>query len=236
MLQHYQKYSKEINTFLYSINANIDWVSILNKYSGADDVKLLKHIKSLIWTDKDIDVTDEWLTSNDMLHFNMNRVNTFEYYTKMISKYRTFIELKDLRVHILDIPEECGNKPPSSEISVRNENITRIVKFKLNVLKTMLRMSGIRYETITQDTPMKDVKILIPTASILYKDPDEMMKEFNGLMIPDGLLNIYTSEQNREVCRFKLSVLLLKIDQDSTVEELLNQQYGFIRMIARTNE
>ena len=204
---HIQSYINELIKYLYTVNGNIDWHSFINKYMTADVKTLLTKIKSLIWVDKELSY-DNGMQENMKL---------FMYYTKLLNKYQPLFDTDKLTLYILDI---------NSNINI-DEFIVNIVKNKINVLCRLLNVMNIKYELI--DNIKSSYDLVIPTGSITYNDPTEMFKNFNGILIADDLYNIYQSEEQKELNFFKLSILQLSKNGSISIDEILNQRYGFLK-------
>lgn len=204
---HIQSYINELIKYLYTVNGNVDWHSFINKYMSADIKILLTKIKSLIWVDKELSY-DNGMQENMKL---------FMYYTKLLNKYQPLFDTDKLTLYILDV---------NSNNNI-DDFIVNIVKNKINVLCRLLDVMNIKYELINKIQSSYD--LVIPTGSITYNEPTEMFKNFNGILIADDLYNIYQSEEQKELNFFKLSILQLSKNGSITIDEILNQQYGFLK-------
>ena len=212
MLQHAQQYNKQLINFLYGMNENIDWFDFINKNISLPDEKLLNRVKSLIWVDKDLDYETN-LQQNG---------NLFLYYTNLLNKYYPIIHQQDVVVDILDFPKNDEEK------SNVDEFISNEIHNKLNVLCRLLSHMNIQFKLTTSIDA--NSKIVIPTASIMYKQPDELFKSFNGIMVADNYYNIYLNEFEKELNFFKLSVIQLSKNSEISISEILNQSYGFLKL------
>lgn len=213
MFQHIQQYDKQIIDFLYEMNENIDWNDFIHKYMTLPDEKILNRIKSLIWVDKDLEY-DTNLQQNSKL---------FLYYTNLLNKYYPIIHTPGITVYIIDFPK---NEEDGANV---DEFIKDEIRSKLNVLCRILTHMNIQYELI--NSPVNpDSKIVIPTSSIMYKEPNELFKSFTGIMVADNYYNIYLNEYERELNFFKLSIIQLSKNTEITIPEILKQTYGFLKL------
>ena len=213
MFQHIQNYREQLINFLYEINGNIDWNDFINKNMTIPPDKLLSKIKSLIWIDKDL------LYDNGM----QQNANLFSYYTILLNKYYKLISLPDSIIYIIDIAE--GN----DKIESLDNFIFEEVKQKLNVLCRLLKLMRIKFELVTSLN--EESKIVIPTCSITYNNPNELFKNFKGLIIVDNYYNIYKHEEDKELNFFKLSIIQLSKNSEIKISEIINQKYGFLKLI-----
>ena len=211
MFQHIQSYRKELIDFLYGINGNINWDDFINKNMSISSEKLLSKIKSLIWVDKDLEY-DNGMQQN---------VKLFSYYTSLLNKYYRILSLPSVVVYILNIPDD--------KISPLDDFIVNEIKQKLSVLCRLLGLMNIKYQLVTSIND--DAKIVIPTASITYKNPNELFKSFSGILVVDNYYNIYKREEDIELNIFKLSIMQLYKNTEIHISEILNQKYGFLKFI-----
>ena len=229
MLTHVQYYRKELIKYLFSINSNIDWDDFINTYMTVEPRKLLHKIKSLIWIDKDLSY-DNGMQRNKQL---------FAYYTNLLNKYYPI--LRNECVYILDV-NEGDNTTVNSNVDgnsndVVNSNVDQFIineiKAKINVLVRLLSIMTIKYKLISSSTlsqtNMSEIKILIPTGSITYSNPNSILDSFSGIMIVDNYFNIYNNEMDIELNFFKLSIYQLSKNTDITTESIINQKYGFLK-------
>lgn len=213
MFQHIQSYRNELIDFLYETNGNIDWNDFINKNMTLSPDKLLSKIKSLVWIDKDL-AYDNGMQQNMKL---------FSYYTSLLNKYYSLISRPESVIHILNVAE--GN----DKSELLDEFIFEEVKRKLNVLCRLLKLMRVKFELVTSLN--KDSKIVIPTCSITYNNPNELFKNFNGIMIVDNYYNIYKHEEDKELNFFKLSIIQLSKNPEIKVSEIIDQKYGFLKLI-----
>ena len=229
MLTHVQYYRKELIKYLFSINSNIDWDDFINTYMTVEPRKLLHKIKSLIWIDKDLSY-DNGMQRNKQL---------FSYYTNLLNKYYPI--LRNECVYILDV-NGGNNATVNSNVDgnsndVVNSNVDQFIineiKVKINVLVRLLSIMTIKYKLISSSalsqTNMSEIKILIPTGSITYSNPNAILDSFSGIMIVDNYFNIYNNEMDIELNFFKLSIYQLSKNTDITTESIINQKYGFLK-------
>lgn len=229
MLTHVQYYRKELIKYLFSINSNIDWDDFINTYMTVEPRKLLHKIKSLIWIDKDLSY-DNGMQRNKQL---------FAYYTNLLNKYYPI--LHNECVYILDV-NGGDNVTVNSSVDVNsnddvNSNVDQFIineiKAKINVLVRLLSIMTIKYKLISSSTlsqtNMSEIKILIPTGSITYSNPNAILDSFSGIMIVDNYFNIYNNEMDIELNFFKLSIYQLSKNTDITTESIINQKYGFLK-------
>lgn len=216
MFQHIQQYREQLINFLYEINGNIDWNDFINKNMSIPPNKLLSKIKSLIWIDKDLSY-DNGMQQN---------IKLFSYYTSLLNKYYKIITLPDITVYIINVAE--GNDKSTS----LDDFIIDEVKQKLNVLCRLLKLMRIKFELVTSLN--KDSKIVIPTCSITYNNPNELLKSFSGIMIIDNYYNIYKHEEDKELNFFKLSITQLSKNPEIKIPEIMDQKYGFLKLIIKT--
>lgn len=211
MFQHIQSYRKELVDFLYGINGNIDWNDFINKNMSIPSEKLLSKIKSLIWVDKDLEY-DNGMQQN---------IKLFSYYTILLNKYYKVLSLPDVTVYILNVPDD--------KISPLDDFIVDEIKKKLSVLCRLLGLMNIKYQLVTSIN--NDAKIVIPTASITYKNPNKLFTSFSGILIVDNYYNIYNREEDIELNTFKLSIIQLYKNTEINISEILNQKYGFLKFV-----
>ncbi|MGI5841625.1 MAG: hypothetical protein ACOX6N_05410, partial [Patescibacteria group bacterium] len=127
-------------------------------------------------------------------------------------------------VYILDIP--TNDKLKSSML---DSFIFDQVKQKLNVLCRLLKTMRIKYKLVTSLD--EGAKVVIPTCSITYDDPNSLFKTFSGIIIVDNFYNIYKNEEDKELNFFKLSIYQLSENSDVKISEILDQRYGFLKLI-----
>lgn len=211
MFQHIQSYRKELVDFLYGINGNINWDDFINKNMSISSEKLLSKIKSLIWVDKDLEY-DNGMQQN---------VKLFSYYTSLLNKYYRILSLPEVVVYVLNISDD--------KISPLDDFIVNEIKQKLSVLCRLLGLMNIKYQLVTSIND--DAKIVIPTASITYKNPNELFKSFSGILVVDNYYNIYKRTEDIELNMFKLSIIQLYKNTEINISEILNQKYGFLEFI-----
>lgn len=227
MLTHVQYYRKELIKYLFSINSNIDWDDFINTYMTVEPRKLLHKIKSLIWIDKDLSY-DNGMQRNKQL---------FAHYTNLLNKY--YPVLRNECVYILDVNDggNCNSNVDGNSNDVVNSNVDQFIineiKAKINVLVRLLSIMTIKYKLISSSTlsqtNMSEIKILIPTGSITYPNPNAILDSFSGIMIVDNYFNIYNNEMDIELNFFKLSIHQLSKNIDITTESIINQKYGFLK-------
>lgn len=224
MFQHIQQYNKELINFLYEINENVDWNDFVNKNFSLPDEKILNRIKSLVWVDKDLEY-DTGLQEN---------MNLFQYYTNLLNKYLPIIHKPDCVVYILDFPKNEEDKANIDEFIIDE------IKSKLNVLCRLLTHMNIKYELISPSTSTSSttaatinsqINIVIPTCSIAYKQPNSLFQSFSGIIVADNYYNIYINDYEKELNFFKLSIIQLCKNTETNITEILNQNYGFLKLI-----
>ena len=208
MFQHIQSYKNELVSFLTSMNENIDWETFVNTNMSLDPEKLIGKLKSLLWIDKNLSY-DKGLQNN---------LKNFTRYTTLIHKYWSVL-FAESTIHIIDISDDTAQS--------LSEFIIEEVKDRISVLCRLFDIMNIKYELI-KSVP-NDSKILIPTGSITYKNPNSLLTNFKGLMLIDDFYNIYENENENELNYFKLTILQLTKNVDITIPELLSQQYGFLK-------
>lgn len=206
MFAHLQHVKPELISYLTTINENINWTEFLNKFGTLDDERIMKRIRSLVWTDKSI--------NPDLKSANSEY---FDYYTKMINKF-----LPLLRRHKPYILTSCESNPHG----IIDEFISAVNQ-KVSVLHRILTLYGITYTDTTSISP--DMKVVFPTASITYKDPTSMFSSFKGIVIPDDFNNICFTDKD-----VTLNTIILHIEsiRASNLDEktLLTKTYGMLEM------
>lgn len=213
MFQHIQSYRNELIDFLYETNGNIDWNDFINKNMTLSPDKLLSKIKSLVWIDKDIEY-DNGMQQN---------IKLFSYYTSLLNKYYKLISQPNVILYIIDIAE--GN----DKIKSLDEFIFDQIKQKLNVLCRLLKIMKINFKLVTSLD--ENAKIVIPTCSITYNNPNDLLKSFSGIIIVDNYYNIYRHEEEKELNFFKLSIIQLSKNPEIKISEIIHQKYGFLKLI-----
>lgn len=110
--------------YLYTLNRNINWNSILDKHMQTTDEKFIKHIKSLTWTDKD-EVREDNDLENHVLNLLLNFSNRRDilkilkpnYNTNIpavlkssleivLKEYTDILEISQLRYKLIDVEED----------------------------------------------------------------------------------------------------------------------------------
>lgn len=213
MFQHIQSYRNELIDFLYETNGNIDWNDFINKNMTLSPDKLLSKIKSLVWIDKDIEY-DNGMQQN---------IKLFSYYTALLNKYYKLISQPNVILYIIDVAE--GN----DKIKSLDEFIFEQIKQKLNVLCRLLKIMKINFKLVTSLD--ENAKIVIPTCSITYNNPNDLLKSFSGIIIVDNYCNIYRHEEDKELNFFKLSIIQLSKNPEIKISEIIQQKYGFLKLI-----
>lgn len=213
MFQHIQSYRNELIDFLYETNGNIDWNDFINKNMTLSPDKLLSKIKSLVWIDKDIEY-DNGMQQN---------IKLFSYYTSLLNKYYKLISQPNTILYVIDIAE--GN----DKIKSLDEFIIEQIKQKLNVLCRLLKIMKINFKLVTSLD--ENAKIVIPTCSITYNNPNDLLKSFSGIIIVDNYYNIYRHEEDKELNFFRLSIVQLSKNPEIKISEIVNQKYGFLKLI-----
>lgn len=213
MFQHIQSYRTDLINFLYEINGNIDWNDFINKNMALPSNKLLSKIKSLVWIDKNLDY-DNGMQQN---------LKLFSYYTNLLNKYYPLISKPESIIYILNVANE------DQKIHPLDDFIYEEVRQKLNVLCRLLKIMRVNFKLVTSLD--QNMKIVIPTCSITYNNPNELFKNFNGIMIVDNFYNIYTREEDKELNYFKLSIIQLSKNSEIKISEITDQKYGFLKLI-----
>lgn len=212
MFQHIQSYRTDLINFLYEINGNIDWNDFINKNMTLPPNKLLSKIKSLVWIDKNLDY-DNGMQQN---------LKLFSYYTNLLNKYYPLISQPESIIYILNVADE------DKKIHPLDDFIYEEVRQKLNVLCRLLKIMRVNFKLVTSLD--QNMKIVIPTCSITYNNPNELFNNFNGIMIADNFYNIYTHEEDKELNFFKLSVIQLSKNSEIKISEIIDQKYGFLKL------
>lgn len=213
MFQHIQSYRTDLINFLYEINGNIDWNDFINKNMTLPSNKLLSKIKSLVWIDKNLDY-DNGMQQN---------LKLFSYYTNLLNKYYPLISQPESIIYILNVADE------DKKIHPLDDFIYEEVRQKLNVLCRLLKIMRINFKLVTSLD--QNMKIVIPTCSITYNNPNELFNNFNGIMIVDNFYNIYAHDEDKELNFFKLSVIQLSKNSEIKISEIIDQKYGFLKLI-----
>ena len=210
MFQHIQQYRTEIINFLTEINGNIDWNDFINKNMSYPDDKILNKIKSLIWVDKDIDY-------DTGMYYN---INLYTYYTNLINKYYPILSQPGIEVQILDFATD-------DKANV-DEYIINELRKRLSVLTHIFTYMRIPFKLTTSINP--NAKLVFPTCSITYTEPNKLFNSFSGIMAVDDFYNIYVNEYEKELNFFKLSILQLSKNSEISIPDILQQKYGFLKL------
>ena len=219
MFQHMQQYRKQLVNYLLEMNQNIDWDSFINKNMALEPERMLNKIKSLIWVDKNLDYDNNQ-------HHNLK---LFNHYTSLLSKYTSILYNENYKLYILDVAPDDKLCSPLDDFIITN------IRAKINILTRMLKLMSINFTLIKSSIP-SDAKIVIPTGSITYKNPNELFASFNGFMIADNYNNFFINESDNELNYFKLSVFQLSKNPDISISEILQQQYGFLKFKTNLSE
>lgn len=229
MFQHIQNYKDKLINYLTGINENIDWSNFINTNMTLPREKFLNKIKSLVWVDKDIEY-DNGTKENS---------NLFLYYTTLLNKYYPLFQSPsnssdmETQIYILDIAEG------ENRINPLDDFIIDEIRNKLNVLCRLLSSMRIKYKLVNKLD--KNAKLIIPTGSITYENPNLILNSNSNsnsndvstplhLLVADDFYNIYTQDDEIEFNFLKLSIFQLTKNKEITMSEILNQRYGLIKL------
>ena len=226
--KYVMNYFDNLVNFMSGINSNVNWNNVLNEIINMPVDKMFKRIKTYLWTDK-----------NESLELDPITKNTFMYYTKLLYDY--YDQLIDDKCCVLIVSEPNDD---NDNLSINNEFIANKMKIKFNVLTELFDFKMIDYKLLNYSTldelkafvsPYKKI-LIFPTCSILYKEPNKLIDNFNNLsltetvIVNDGYYNLYTTDSDIEFNLFRLMVIEMFNEPTITTNELLTKKYGMLKV------
>ena len=222
MFVHVNAYKQKLIRTLTLLNENMNWTDFIDKYiinskidytnSSAADIKILKLIRSKLWTDKTIASIDSQL-KNTRMHY-------MEYYINLMQKYKTLYPdiFKNKQINIVDI-----NKNNELDLIEEFEND---IKLKIDVLKTILSLSNLTFSLVNLDNIDKNA-IVITTGSVSYKNIDKL-QNITNMIIYDDYYNCCFDEYDNEYNKLILTIRGL-IMSTNTEADMINHEYGMLK-------
>lgn len=192
LFNNYPIVKSRLVDYLTSINENINWDDFLTKYGTLPDLKILKRIRSLVWIDKSIEYTPHTYTT----------AKYFEYYMSLLMKFKP----------ILDKYSPIWILPPKTSSLI--DEFQYDLDSKFSILKRTLTMMGYKFELIDITKINPEMKVLIPLGSICYDNANQILSNFNGLIIPDGYNNICIDKNDEIMNNFILNINSLMMSAD----------------------
>ena len=233
MFAHIRAYKDTLVQYLTQYNENVDWFDFINQQiintvdsdmpdnpnidtpATLRDIKILKLIRSRLWTDKQLMNIEQQL--------KCSRVDYNLYYTDLLGKWEVYSNdlIHFFPVYILDIS-------PQTQLP---EELINDIRLKIDVLQSILKLRGVESTVVDADIlkGMDEPKYCIfSTGSVTYEDNKGLVtNDVNKLLIIDDYFNFAAKEFEDEFDRICLVIRCMLINPGE-VEELVKLKFGIL--------
>ena len=242
MFAHIHVFKDALAKYLTEYNENINWSDFISEYilntidnempenpdintpATSRDIKILKLIKSRLWTDKQYINIEKQLKSH--------RIDHIKYYSKLLGAWFTYYSslLSDKPIYIIGVN-------PNSKLP---EEVNNEIMARIDVLQKSLAFKGWKGDVITLDefkSEKRDKFVLFTTGTVTYPDVCEVSNIIDGNIITifDDYYNLCEKEFDNEFNRICLTVRLMFMKQEE-LEDIVKLKYGMLKIVAKKFE